>query len=76
MLYDELGIKSIEELHHACQLGKVARIPHFSEKTQETILKNIERFNKSGRRFLSSDAMKLQSPFSIGLSQLKEVPKS
>ena len=74
-LYDELGIKTIEELQKACKEGKIAGIPHFGEKTQENILKNLEKLAVSGRRLLWWDAMQLVRPILNGLSKLKEVHK-
>lgn len=75
-LYDELGIKSIEELHHACERGEVALLPHFGEKTQDNILKSIEKMNAAGQRYLWWDAMRLAQPILNGLNQLEEVQKA
>lgn len=42
VLYDALGIKSIDDLEHACIEGKVAKIKGFSAKSQEIILNSIQ----------------------------------
>ncbi len=42
ILWEELGITSTHELMEACQSGKVAKIKGFGEKTQETIIQNLE----------------------------------
>jgi DNA polymerase (family X) len=41
-IWDELGITSTHELMEACQSGKVAKIKGFGEKTQDTIIQNLE----------------------------------
>ena len=42
ILWEELGITSTHELMEACQSGKVAQTKGFGEKTQETIIQNLE----------------------------------
>lgn len=42
VLYENLGIKSIDDLEKACLDGKVAKIKGFSEKSQEIILNSIQ----------------------------------
>lgn len=74
-LYDELGIKSIEELLEACQNGKVAKIPHFGEKTEKNILMSIEKLKASSRRYLWWNAMAIVRPILEALGKLKEVRK-
>ena len=46
VLWEELGITSTHELMEACQSGRVAQTKGFGEKTQETIIQNLE-FNAS-----------------------------
>src|SRR5690606_14370031 len=41
-LWQELGITSTHELMEACQSGKVALIKGFGQKTQDTIIQNLE----------------------------------
>ncbi|MCX7909621.1 MAG: DNA polymerase/3'-5' exonuclease PolX [Ignavibacteria bacterium] len=41
-LFEQLGIKSIDDLENACLEGKVANIKGFSKTTQEIILNNIQ----------------------------------
>ncbi len=47
-LYDELGIRSLKDLKSAAKKGDIAKLEGFGEKTQENILKEIERFEKEG----------------------------
>ncbi|MGB9771174.1 MAG: DNA polymerase/3'-5' exonuclease PolX [Candidatus Kapaibacteriota bacterium] len=42
LLYDTLGIKTIDDLENACAEGKVAKIKGFSPKSQEIIYNSIQ----------------------------------
>ena len=42
ILWEQLGITSTHELMEACQAGKVALIKGFGQKTQDTIIQNLE----------------------------------
>jgi DNA polymerase (family 10) len=42
VLYEQLGIKTIEDLENACIEGKVAKIKGFSANSQEIILNSIQ----------------------------------
>jgi DNA polymerase (family X) len=41
-LWKELDIENIDQLYEACSLGKLASLKGFGEKTQESILLNLE----------------------------------
>jgi DNA polymerase (family 10) len=56
LIYDKLGIKSIEELEQAGRNGWLAELPGFGEKTQTNILSGIARYRKYSQRFLFSQA--------------------
>src|SRR5712672_2258103 len=43
VLYDELGLKTIEELEEACKNGTVAKLKGFGEKTATNICEGIHR---------------------------------
>src|SRR5215813_4127987 len=43
VLYDKLGINSIEQLQNACEKGRVAELPGFGETTQQKICDAIAR---------------------------------
>ncbi len=53
-LYDDLGIKSVDELEKACFENTIADIPGFGGKTQAKILENIAFLRKHGSRHLFS----------------------
>ena len=56
LIYDKLGIKSIEELEQAGRNGWLAELPGFGEKTQTNILSGIARYRKYSQRFLFRQA--------------------
>ena len=50
MVYEKLGIKTIEELEKACLEHRLSRLPGFGPKTEENILKGIKLLKqKRGR---------------------------
>lgn len=52
ILWEELGITSTHELMEACQAGKVAKIKGFGEKTQDTIIQNLEFIASNAGKWL------------------------
>ncbi len=76
LFYDELGIKTVEDLAVACRTGGIAKLPHFGKKSQENILNSIEKFKISGLRFLWWEAMQIAQPILNHLLKMKEVQKA
>ncbi|MGH7394507.1 MAG: DNA polymerase/3'-5' exonuclease PolX, partial [Candidatus Methylomirabilales bacterium] len=58
-VYELLGVSTLADLEAACRAGKVAHLEGFGPKTQENILKGIERLRSHAGRFLLSDALPL-----------------
>ena len=58
-LYDKLGIASIPDLQNAALEGRIRRIPGFSQKKEEAILKKIEFFKKGRGRLLIGEVYPL-----------------
>jgi DNA polymerase (family 10) len=50
LVYEKLGIKSIEEMEKAAREGKLRQLPGLGPKTEENILKGIERLRRFGER--------------------------
>ncbi|MBC7327901.1 DNA polymerase/3'-5' exonuclease PolX [bacterium] len=50
LVYKELGIKSIEELEEAARAGKLRNLPGMGPKSEENILKGIERLKRFSER--------------------------
>jgi len=54
-LYEELNIKTLEDLEKAAQADKISKLPHFGKKSQDNILQGIEYVKSgSGRRSLGN----------------------
>ena len=51
VLYNQLGIRTVDDLERAAMEGKIHQLPHFGEKSEQKILKGISFFKKSGSRY-------------------------
>ena len=69
LLYDELGIRSIEDLKRAIEKGELLKLPGFGPKKVEKIKKGIELYEKSGGRILLGVAVFIADRI---VNQLKE----
>ncbi len=69
LLYDELGIRSIEDLKRAIERGELLKLPGFGPKKVEKIKKGIELYEKSGGRILLGVAVFIADRI---VNQLKE----
>ena len=58
LLYEKLGISSVEELEKACTEGKLAGVEGFGKKSEENILAGIAALRKHSSKFLFSAAEK------------------
>jgi DNA polymerase (family 10) len=56
VLYDRLGIKTVDQLKEACERRRLAEIDGFGEKTEENILKGIELLRKHVDKHLYPEA--------------------
>ncbi|MBP1720308.1 MAG: hypothetical protein H6Q43_3746 [Deltaproteobacteria bacterium] len=63
LLYDELGVDSVDRLEKAAQVGRLRVLAGMGEKTEEKILKSIEQFpDDSCKRFPESSAWTRPAP--------------
>ncbi|MDQ6632082.1 MAG: DNA polymerase/3'-5' exonuclease PolX [Verrucomicrobiota bacterium] len=62
ILYEKLGITSLDELETACQAGKVAVLAGFGEKTQSKICEGIKFRRTYASSHLLSDALIVAEP--------------
>ncbi|MHB8066605.1 MAG: DNA polymerase/3'-5' exonuclease PolX [Desulfobaccales bacterium] len=75
VLYEQLGIKTLEELEAAAQAHKIAPLFGFGRKTEDNILQGIG-FLKSGKgRFLLGDILPIAQEVLEKLRSLPEVEK-
>ncbi|MBN7817121.1 DNA polymerase/3'-5' exonuclease PolX [Algoriphagus pacificus] len=70
VLWEELGITSTHELMEACQSGKVAKTKGFGEKTQETIIQNLEFTASNAGKWLYADIEEQIETFDQTLKQI------
>lgn len=76
ILYEELGIKSIEELKKACEGEKIVTIKGFAAKTVENILKGIQNLEAYGKRKYWWEAEAIALPLLEELCKLKFVDQA
>jgi DNA polymerase (family X) len=72
-LHDELGIKSLADLHKAVDEGKVAKLKGFGEKTATKIKEGIAFVESVGDRILQSTARRLVAPIFEAVRNFPEV---
>ena len=58
-LFQELAIRDLPSLRAACEAGLVAQLKGFGEKTQKSILQNMEIAEKAAQRLLMDSAESL-----------------
>jgi len=71
LLYEKLGIQSVDELENAAKKGKLRDLPHMGEKTEEKILKAIQELKSRKGRFRLSLALAYAEPL---VAYLKKIP--
>ena len=70
-LYESLGIEHMEDLAKAAKSGELRRLSGFGAKTEENILKEIERRKQTGDRINLYQAEEFAEPL---VDYLKKVP--
>lgn len=71
LLHDELGIGSLEELEQACVEGRVRTVKGLGAKTEENILKGIERLRRHSERLPLGVALPIARSL---VDELQKVP--
>jgi DNA polymerase (family X) len=56
--HDQLGITTVGELEYACHENRLVDLPGFGRKTQENILKGIDRLKQHRGQYLCHEAMR------------------
>jgi DNA polymerase (family 10) len=62
ILYEKLGIDSIEKLEAACKAGKIAQLDGFGEKSQQKLLEGIKLVRQFGSRHHYHKALAVAQP--------------
>jgi DNA polymerase (family 10) len=73
VLYEKLGIQSMEELEQAAKAGQLRDLPGFGLKTEQNILSGIELVRKGRERMLLGRALPLAEAIMKSLASLPEV---
>jgi len=73
-LYQALGITTIGELEYACRENRLLTLPGFGSKTQENILKGIERVKQYQSRRLYVEALEEAQRISASLREKINLP--
>ncbi|HEV8621974.1 MAG TPA: DNA polymerase/3'-5' exonuclease PolX, partial [Actinomycetota bacterium] len=73
ILYEQLGVASVDELLAAVNEGRLAEIKGFGKRTADNILRSIQQMGSSERRVLASVALDVAEDLLRELNELKEV---
>jgi len=73
LLYEKLGVDSVEKLEALARAGALVGLPGIREKKQEDILKGIELWKKGQERMPLGKALPLARAIVTALEDLKEV---
>lgn len=61
-LFEELGIRGIEDLRRAARTGKIRELSGFGKKSEESILKRVEALSGREERMLIAEAEEIAEP--------------
>jgi DNA polymerase (family 10) len=76
VLYEQLGVASVDELLAAVNEGRLADIKGFGTKTADNILRSIQQMGSSERRVLVNVALGVAEDLLRELNELKEVRRA
>src|SRR3974390_87881 len=76
VLFEKLGIKTLEELEEAANTHKIAPLFGFGEKTEQNILQAIEFLKGSKGRFLLGEILPIADEVLKKLQSLPEVERA
>jgi len=75
VLYEKLGVKTLEELEAAAQAHKIAALFRFGEKTEQNILQAIQFLKSSKGRFLLGEILPIANQVLMQLQGLPAVER-
>ncbi|MFH0930492.1 MAG: helix-hairpin-helix domain-containing protein, partial [Candidatus Zixiibacteriota bacterium] len=73
LVYDKLGIKTIDQLEKAARRGKLRDLPGLGEKTEKNILKGIEQDRRHKERFPLGATLPKAESIVVQMKKVKEV---
>ena len=75
LLYEQLGVDSVEKLEKAIEEHRVKDLPGMGEKSEENIFRGIELYRKRHKRILLGIALPIAKKIKNHLGKMKEVKK-
>jgi DNA polymerase (family 10) len=72
-LYQELGVRTVDDLERAAREGKIRALPHFGEKSEQKILKGIGFLKQHTGRFPLGVVLPLMDAIEARLRELPGV---
>jgi DNA polymerase (family 10) len=76
VVYEELGISTVDELLAAADAGQLASLKGFSKKTEDNVRQGAERMRSSGGRVLLSEALEVAEDLLEGLGSIRGVRRA
>jgi len=76
IFHDNLNVKNLSDLEKAAAEGKIRKIPGFSQKKEESIMKKIQLFKKGRERYLIGEVYPLIKQIEERLSGFEGVSKA
>jgi len=76
LLYEQLGVKSVDDLETALQQGRLVGLAGFGEKTIDNIASGIESARRHSERILLQDALPLATRLADELRRLPSVERA
>lgn len=73
LVYDKLGVKTIDQLEKAARKGKLRDLPGLGEKTEQNILKGIEQERRHKERYPLGEILPKAESILSQLKKVKEV---
>src|SRR5271169_2320996 len=73
LFYNDLGIKTIDDLEAAAKAGHLRSLPKMSDKSEENILKAIEVYRRAAGRFRLDTAFDVATELDAYLRECKAV---
>ena len=73
LLYERLGVKTIDDLEQAAKSGKIRTLPRMGEKTEENILKGIALLRRTKERLPIGQVLPHAQELIAALRELRDV---
>ncbi|HEY7327507.1 MAG TPA: DNA polymerase/3'-5' exonuclease PolX [Gemmataceae bacterium] len=73
LLYDTLGIDTLEKMAEACESGRVAKLKGMGEKSQQKILEGIQSLRQMGERVRIDQALTMANRLIDGLRSARGI---